>query len=448
APAQESEVASAIYADPSDSNSGVEVVTLEEALTTALSYNAAIREAEQRVNEQHGVLIYARSFLFPKVEASGRFDAEDQDLIPSFGQSSFGSDKTWDAKLEIRQPLYTGSRGFNYYREQKLREEAARAELEAIAQDVIYQVTQSFFDVLLARSQMEVQRESVRLLEEELRNERNKFAAGTISEFNVLRAEVAVANARTPLIRAENALKLAKEELKRILGAAPQHPQRLREEVDVKGELSSPPFQVVLDDALEQAEARRPELRQLNLLIDAAERGVAVEWGAYLPELSGTASYGIEKSRFSDELDDTLNGWRAGLEVTWDVWDTFETKSLVDQAKARLARARIAHRQRKLDVEVEVRRAYSRLLEAKALLRASEKVVQQADESLRLARNRFNAGAGTQLDVLDAQVALTEAKSNRVQALYDYNLSIARMQRAQGIIDSPHASAKEAESPS
>ena len=152
-----------------------------------------------------------------------------------------------------------------------------------------------------------------------------------------------------------------------------------------------------------------------------------------MPSINAFASYGIEKSRFSEDLDDTLDGWRAGVTADWSIFSSFETASRVRQAESREAQSLIALRQARLDIETEVRRGYSRLLEARQLVKTSKKVVAQAKESLRLAKNRFTAGSGTQLEVLDAQVALTEARSNRVQALYDFSIAVAQMNRVVGL---------------
>jgi outer membrane protein TolC len=121
-----------------------------------------------------------------------------------------------------------------------------------------------------------------------------------------------------------------------------------------------------------------------------------------------------------------------GARLRWSVFDGLLTRGKVTQARAQLEQAKIDYADTRRGIELEVRQAYSDYLQAVELLEAQKKTVDQAVESLRLAGVRFNTGTGTQLDVLSAQTALTDARSNEIQALYDYNVAIATLERATG----------------
>ena len=405
---------------------------LKKSLELAVENNSQIAIAKKLIQKQHDVVIEARSGLLPSLDLEGQFEFTDDKLIESFGSQEFGTQKNWDVSLEATQAVFSGGKSGAGLKQQRLLEQAATLELREVALDVLLQVFERFYDVLLAEAQLKVREESVKLLEQELSQERAKFQSGTVSQFNVLRAEVEVANARSPLIRARNEINLAREELRRIIGIRRTRIDPNAAEMQVSGKLDYRPVDLTIEDALSAANKARPRVQRLDLLVEAAERGIRVEVASYYPSIDLYASYNVEKSRFSEDLDETLDGWRGGLRAKWNLFGGFETKSRVDQARASMQISEAELRQARLDVEVETRRAFSSLREAEALVRASEKVVEQGTESLRLARNRFSAGAGTQLDVLDAQVALTEAGSNRVQALYDYNVALARLRRAMG----------------
>ncbi len=409
-------------------------LTLEEALSLALQHNAQIIESKELIEKQRGVELEALSFIMPRLSLEGNYDITDNKLIESFNDNAFGTDTDWSSGIKLTQPIYAGGKSFSYYAKQQFTKEAAEKELIEKTLDTLLEVKERFFDVLLAESQREVQEESVKLLEEELRSEKNKYAAGEVSQFTVLRAEVAVANGKTPLIRARNRVNLSREELKQVLGLPLENPLRNSDSFEAVGELKYFDYKIALPDALDSALRNRASIRRLKLLVNAAEEGIEVEMADFLPDIDATASYNIEKSRFSDELDDTNRGWRGGIEAKWKIFDSFETSAKIDQAKNDLAIAENLLRQGILDVEVEVRRSYMSFLEARALVRSSIKVVEQAKEALRLSQNRLRAGSGIQLEVLDAQVALTEARSNEVQALFDYNIAIARLKRAIGDI--------------
>ena len=127
-----------------------------------------------------------------------------------------------------------------------------------------------------------------------------------------------------------------------------------------------------------------------------------------------------------------MNGWYLGVTGTWNIFDGFQTKGRVDQAKARLASANVNFADTVQQVELEVQKAFAAVNQARELIASQTKVVEQADEALRLAKERLAAGAGTQLDVLSAQVARTQARTTQKQALSDYNVAIAEFDRATG----------------
>jgi len=127
-----------------------------------------------------------------------------------------------------------------------------------------------------------------------------------------------------------------------------------------------------------------------------------------------------------------VDGWTVGARATWPLFDGLATKGKVSQARAQREQADLDFADARRAIELEVRQAYSDYLQSVELLEAQKKTVEQAEESLRLAEARFRAGTGTQLDVLSAQTALTDARSNEIQALYDYNVAVATLERATG----------------
>ncbi|MCC6219913.1 MAG: efflux RND transporter permease subunit, partial [Deltaproteobacteria bacterium] len=412
--------------------SGPSKLSLSKAVDLALEHNLDIITAKNRIEQQRNVKLEVRSYMLPRVALDGSYEQVDDSLVETFREDAFGSNKNFDSKLELRQPLYAGGKSMAAYRRESLRELAAELELREVELEVVMDVEARFLDVLLAKSKLSVQKQSVELLEEALRSEREKLKVGDVSQFNVLRAEVEVANSLTRLIRAKNEVNLSYEELLQIIGFLQEDLSLKKKPFALDGELRQKAFAISLEDALHKALTNRPHIKRLKLLIDASKQGVKVEKADYWPVVVAVGSYGVEKSRFSNDLSDTLNGWRARIEANWKIFDSWQTSSRIAERQSEVLNAEAALRQARLDVEVEAKQAYSSLREARTLLKASRKVVETAEESVRLAINRINAGAGIQLDLLNAQVALTEARLNEVQALYDYNLAVARMKRATG----------------
>lgn len=403
---------------------------LARCLDTAVVQNYDILQARERLRQQSGAVMEARGRMIPNVRVSGMYSEQDDDL----GMPGMKNDATWNLGVEAVQSLYTGGRLSASQKARQLEEEAARLDVQATINNVLLEVRERYYTVLLTRSQIRVQEQNIELLQEELQSAKNKLEAGAVSPFNVLRAEVALANGYPPLIRAKNEYRIALEELARVLGFPP--PAAGQEStLDVIGELQYEPYESDLATERARAFANRPELKSLALLRQARERDLRAAQGGYQPALSAFAGYQFQSDPMSEDRWDDVNGWRAGLMLNWDVFDGLQTRGRVMQAASALEQTRLAEEKARLNIDVEVRRAHSSFLEAQELVMATRKVVEQAEESLRLARSRFDVGAATQLDVLQSQQALTEARDNEVQAIYAYNIALARLRKATGVID-------------
>jgi outer membrane protein TolC len=196
--------------------------------------------------------------------------------------------------------------------------------------------------------------------------------------------------------------------------------------------LEAEPLDLELAGALVQAVDRRPEIAALRKAENLRDEDIKAAHGGYKPSVQLFAGYGSRSSQFSDDLSRDVSGWHAGAQVNWDVFDGLLTRGKVRQARAVRDRARTEIEDTTRQVEFEVRTAYSTFVEAREVLESQRKVQEQAEEALRLANSRAEAGSGTQLDVLNAQTALTEARTTQIQALRDYLVARARLLRAIG----------------
>ena len=154
----------------------------------------------------------------------------------------------------------------------------------------------------------------------------------------------------------------------------------------------------------------------------------------YYPTLQAFGGWQLRKG-FTNSYSDSNDGWLVGVQSNWALFDGRATAGRVAQARSVLEQAKLSLTEAELDVEVEVRRAFSTWQEATELADASKKVVEQAEEAVRLATARYDAGTATQLDVLQAQVDLTTARTNQLQAYYSYNIAVATLRKAMGLAD-------------
>lgn len=249
----------------------------------------------------------------------------------------------------------------------------------------------------------------------------------------MLRAEVELENAKPPLIRAQNDLRISKESLVKLLAIDAPNQTNAFTPISFEGKLVYEHRAWELPTALEQALQRRPELLSAERHVSVAKANVQVASSGYKPQASVFGNYGWHDYTFANDPGDTREGWTLGANLNWALFDGMLTRGKVTEARAQLQEANLDYADTRRQVELEVRQAYSDYLQTLELIEAQKKTVEEAEESLRLAEARFRAGTGTQLDVLSAQTALTEARSNEIQALHDYNVAIATLERVTGM---------------
>ena len=401
---------------------------LEYSLAFALDNNFAIRQAKERIRQQEGVVLEVRSAQIPNVSASGGYSRNSDDV------SVNGRDYAWSVDITARQVLFAGGGVTASVKSQQLTLDAAVLALKAVINDALVDVRIRFFTVLLNREKIKVQESNLELLQRQLQDVKNRYEAGTVSNFEVLRAEVAVANAQVPLITARNDYRLSIETLRQTLGYVTATDEDLSAIPEFLGSLEFKPASFDLRSALTTAREQRPDLLRLARLTTAAEEGVTARRANYLPSISAFGSYDWRKAPASSTKS-SLDGWTVGLQSQWDIFDGRATAGRVAQARSYLEQARLALAEAQLTVDVDVRRAISTFQQSTELAEASKKVVEQAEEAVRLANARYSAGTATQLDVLTSQVDLTTARLNQLQAFYSYNVSVAVARRAMGLAD-------------
>ncbi|HEY0549622.1 MAG TPA: TolC family protein [Verrucomicrobiae bacterium] len=414
-------------------------LSLTDAIRTALAQNADILKAQHDLEVAHGIALQTRAVVFPKLRGGADYQhdeaVEKEHFVTTSGkpgaQLSQPKDE-WSGSVRIVQSIYEGGRMTAAWRAARLVKEQAFQEYQTVLAKTLLNVRTAYYDTLLAEQQINVQDASVKLLEQEFENTKRRLEAGAVPRFNVLRAEVKIANARPRLIKAKNRYRTAKHELATVLGY--NIPTNIWEDLplNLTTKLDTPPYDIALPTALAQARERRPELSALRTEISLHKERVTIAKSGYKPSIGIFGGYGAHNSEFVDDFYRDVAGPVAGVSLSWDIFDGLSTRGKVMEARAREAKAGINFDDALRRVEQEVRTAYSSFIEAREVLASQLKVVEQADEAIRLADARYDAGTGTQLDVLDAQTSLTEARTTQVDAARDYLVARARLERAMG----------------
>jgi outer membrane protein TolC len=403
---------------------------LKTAIGFAIDNNLVIRQARERIKQQDGVVIEVTARAIPNVAATGYYEHIDKTLSSQFP----ASDRYWSVNLTATQTLFAGGGVRSAIKNADLNREAAMLDLKNVINNALLTVRIAFYDVLLNQEKIKVQEQNVELLRQQLKNVTDRFNAGTVSSFEKLRAEVAVANAQVPLITARNDFRLSIESLRLALGFTRNSQDTLTKIPDIIGHLDYSPSSFELQAAFDSAHNNRPDLQRLAKLADAGEQTVTTARSNYYPNLQLYGGWALRKGP-TNSLNDSPDGFIVGVQSQWNIFDGRATSGRVAQARSVLQQTKLAQVQAQLDAEVEVRRAYSSWQESTELVDASQKVVAQAEEAVRLATARYDAGTATQLDVLQSQVDLTTARTNQLQAYYNYNTAVATLRKAMGLSD-------------
>ena len=437
------------------SEQGSPVFRIDQSVITALQQNPDVRRALEEIKRTKGVVIEIRAQALPHVGPSGTFTWTDPNLNESSSFSTFGqvgptptpagtpsgmgnggiknlrSDIDYNIKVTGTQLIFNGTtwpaiRGTFFQRD------SAYFALRNTVDLVISTVKTQFYQVVVNRELIVVQEQSVRLLQNQLKDQQNRFEAGTVPRFNVLQAEVQLSNQIPQLITARNNYRISILQLAKTLGLDFNPARGLSAPLRVVGELAYIPRKVSLIEAIELGKKNRPFLKQARANVLNQIEQVHVALGGWLPTVNANGGGEWLSSQFNSSWGDISKGWLTTVTGSWPIWDSGQVWGQVKQQRALLSESEITFDDDVRQVELEIQQAASNLSQNRELIQATAKNVEQAEEAVRLAKARLDAGAGTQLDVLNAQVQLTTAQSTRLQALFGYNSSLAEFDRVTG----------------
>jgi outer membrane protein len=455
------------------SSSRVPTFTLDQAIFTALQRNPTLLNAEQEIKRSKGVIIQVRAQALPQINANANFQWVDPNLTgarvlgntsttsgftPSTAAASLmeglpsqvrdfrapvvgatpapirnveGSDISYAISVTGTQLIFNGTT-FNQIRGTFFQRDSAYFAFRNVLDQLIAIVKTQFYQIIVNRDLVSVNEENVRLLEAQLKDQQNRFEAGTVPRFNVLQADVQLHNQIPQLIAAQNNLRIAKLQLAKTLGLDFQRRRGDAPPLDVIGDMPFIPRPIELADAIEMGKQRRAFLKQARANVLNQLQQVRAAAGQWLPNITTTGGGEWVSSPINSSWHDISKGWTALVQGSVPIWDSGAIAGQVIQQRALLSETKITYDDDVRQVELEIQQAYSNLQQNRELIQSQEKNVELADEALRLAKARLDAGAGVQLDVLNATVQLLTAQSTRLQALFGYNSSLAEFDRATG----------------
>jgi outer membrane protein len=415
------------------------LLTLQEAVEIALSHHPSLLSSRGTLQVNEARVGEARSNYLPQVNALGTFTRATANFAPSTQSSQSLSQPSQSVNQQLAPPPsndtndnYTATVGLRQlifdFGKTTAQMESARENLrgsswddESSRQNVVVNVKVAYFGLLQAQRLVQVQEETVQQFEQHLEQAEGFYRAGTRTRYDVTTAKVNLTNAQLELIKARNAQEVARVTLANAMGV-PDRPIDKLEDL-----LSFKKVEITEDQAIQEALANRPELLSLSAQRRSAEASIRSAKRDYFPVLNGFADYTWRGQDYP-----LVWNWDVGLSLSFPLYSGSLTSYQVAEARSNLIVAGANEEASRQNILLEVHQAFSNLRDAEERVQTSNVVVGQAEENLDLANGRFQAGLGTTVEQTDAQVLLTNAKTAQLQALYDYRVAAAQMQKAVG----------------
>jgi len=411
------------------------VLTLDDCLRLALERNPFYLAAREREGGAKAQLNEAASRFFPSLNAQGMNTLSEKpielvfpSLIPDQPPQRIKVDFTrnYQMTMALTVPIFTGGRLLAAYRQADYNLGATRESIRQSRQETIFNVKRGFYGYLLAKQFVEVAEEASALAEGHYNTVKSLFEVGMASKFDLLRSEVEVANLKPQLIRARNGLAVAELGLKSVLGLD------LAESVEFRGELTFVPQDPNVEEAVALALIQRPDLAQLQFQRRMAGEVLKLARANGLPTLAVAGSYNYWADQFKFTKGVWTNYYAVNLVLTIPIFNGFAASAQVGQSKALIRELELTQKGMTEMVKFEVRQAVLNYTQAREALLSQEKNVEQAREAVRIAELNYKEGLATNLDVSGTQVALSQARTNHSQALYDCAVALAQLEKAVG----------------
>ena len=422
-------------------------LTLADAVRLALQKNPTVQAADAYAQAVHEGIAEAKAARLPRVDFSEGFTRGNNPVYVfgglltqrQFTASDFGLNflntppplDIFHTQFTAALPLYDAGQTGRRIQDAKLSAQGAGENGQRTRQEVIFNVVKAYTDELLARESARVAEAAVKSAQSDLHRAEARQEQGLAVPSDLLSAQVQLAQAQDGLLQAQNAVDLAHAGLNVAMGisedAATSIQPGLKETSFEAGSLA---------ERQQRALNLRPDLREANLGAERAANGQSMARAEFLPKVNLFSSWEEDNQTF---LTRGGNNWTAGVSLNFNIFDGGANRARLAAARFRRSQAQAQVAQMAAAVKLQVREAYLNLNTSHQRVEVSRQAQAQAEESLRIIQNRYEAGLATITDLLQVETAHVSAQKNYLNALFDYRLSYAALELATGelAMDSP-----------
>lgn len=408
-------------------------LNLPKTVQMALDYNRDIKNSQYALKKAEYAINQAQAGKKPSVDynfgaqRSRATDAATYSRAASLMGSANSISNAFSNGISVNIPLYTGGLVEGQIDVAKLGKTNAQEEILRVEQATKYSAIEGYYGLLAYQELQGVYHEAVDNLQGHLDNVQAQYNVGTKAKVDVLSSDVSLANAKTTAITADNNVAIAESNLNNILGLPLETKLNLADH-----QLPFDTYNISLQEAMDYAMKYRPEVLQAAIAVQEAERSIDIADVGNKPTVAITGGNDWADNTFPG-IDANKRSWKVAAGVTYNFYDGGATKAKVNQAKQDLLVARETEQKTRESVQLQVKQAYLNIRSAAQKVEETQTVVDQARENYRIQNIRYQAGVGINLDVLDAQLSLNQAQVNHIQALYDYNVGIAKLEQVMGV---------------
>jgi TolC family type I secretion outer membrane protein len=425
------------------STASAKILTLDDCIELALKNNQDIIHARGNARIANGNVWQAFGAFLPSLDASANVTETHthrdsgyligydpiNDTLAVFPYESGGISKSYSMGASAGLSIFNGGRNiFNYFGA-KADKKYYDYSLKATEDYIIYRVKVIYLAYLKMLEKKKISKEAVKRGEEQFKLADSKFTVGSASKSDVLKAKVQYGNDKLGLIAAENAVKVAHADLAYLIGID------VGSDVQFSTEFKIRKYDGTELDAMKFGMANHPGLLAYENNLTAAKYDVKSSFGRYLPSLSVNVSRTWTNSKWSEvkKFKSEDGYWMVSTTLSIPIFQNFSRKRDMSRAKATLNNARADYYYTKNKVAHDIREGYLDINRANEALNVAGENVKAAQEDMTLVQERYNLGAATMLELLDAQVSLITAQNSKIEAEFDYNLAVAKLENAMGI---------------
>jgi TolC family type I secretion outer membrane protein len=410
-----------------------ETLTLDDCLNLALENDPRMIQAKGAVSNANGYLWNTAGQFLPSLSAGGsvtQINSEPRlQVIDGQVRPSSGITKSYNLSASSYLTIFNGGRNFFDYFRARSNKAFYKYLFEQAEQDIILQVKQYYFNYLKAQKTLEIQKEAVKRGEEQFKLANSKFEVGSASKSDVLKAKVQYGTDQLNLIEARNAVEKTHANLAYIIGID------VNSDLDISTEFSAKKYDGTMDDALKFGMSNHPGFLAAEKNMGAAKWGVRSAWGRFLPTVGVSVSRSYQNEFWHRVTDLSKNDgqWVVSTSLNLPIFDNFSRKQAISSAKVALNNSRASYYYAKNDIARAVKTAYLDMERAQEQLNVAGETVDAANEDMALTQEKYNLGAATILELLEAQEDLIGAQNSKINAEFDYNLAVAALENAMGV---------------